>query len=376
MSMTRRVLMSALPLFLVFALVANGADPKSPKPPLTEAQVLNLIESQIDDSAIIDRIRQGGGPGPWVNDEAIKRLKGAGASGAVLQFLQPVRTDDKAPVPADDPDRERLAVFVTKLFSRDSGLKSELRINGNLVGEFSSDTSAPVGKFVKMGWNTITLKSSAVPDVKSVNHLSFTIGPVSKKSKGEAEVMDWAVWQFDNTNDWQDKNGVVTHVSKPGAKEVTLTFRLFYAGTSRENHKLTEGDYILKHAQLFSRAPHLTTTVFVNGHPVTTFLGSPDSRAHVVITPFLTKGRNEVRMVADGVTNMLIENDLSIEVLGPAEYSAVKRQFLLKPVLKFHSHEGWQRDEKSGLWHAPGKPGVTRHERTFTFDLAEKPMTK
>jgi hypothetical protein len=364
-----------VPLFLVFALAASGAEPeKSPKPPLTEAQVLNLIEWQIDDSAIIDRIRQGGGPGAWVNDESIKRLKGAGASGAVLQFLQPVRTDDKTPIPTDDTVRERLAVFVIPYSDRDSGLKSELRINGNLVGEFSSKASAPVGKFVKMGWNTVTLKTSVVPDVKYVNEITFNIGPVSKKAPGEPEVMDWVVWQFVNHLGWREKDGVLSHASKLGAKEVTLTFKLFYAGVGRENYKVAEGDYVLKYSQYDDRTPHLTTTVFVNGTPLTTYLGNTRRNA-IVITPFLTKGRNEIRMVADGVTNLLTQNDLNFAVVGPAEYSAVRQQFLLKPVLSFHSHEGWEQ-EKTGVWHAPGKPGVTRHERTVTFDLAEKPKSK
>ena len=63
------------------------AEPAKPKP-LGEADVLKLVELAIDDQAVIDRIKSGGGVDFKVDKDVLDRLRKAGASEAVLAALQ------------------------------------------------------------------------------------------------------------------------------------------------------------------------------------------------------------------------------------------------------------------------------------------------
>src|SRR5262249_7570846 len=119
MSRTKPVL--ALTLILVLAPAARPADGDKPK--LTESDVLKLIEIQIDDTCIIARSQQGGGPGFDVDDAVIGRLKKAGASDAVLAQLRG-RTADGENLP-DDPARARLAVWAKRYYDHECPLQSE-----------------------------------------------------------------------------------------------------------------------------------------------------------------------------------------------------------------------------------------------------------
>jgi hypothetical protein len=220
-----------------------------------------------------------------------------------------------------------------------------------------------------MGWNTLTLKTTVRPAVKDRNVLWFDIGPARRNPKTEKEEIEKVLWRFENESDWTHEGGKVEHRSKPGAKEVTLTFRLFFAGLKTEAGQVREGDYVLHHGQFFKGNPYVTSTVSVNGTPLTTFLGQ--AREELVITPLLRQGRNEIKVVSFGVTGLMERNKVEFKVAGPAEYSARQKKYLVKTLLNFHGNEGWEQDEKSGLWHVAGKPQGDRLERVIPLDLAE-----
>src|SRR5262245_22363922 len=88
-----------LTLTLVAAgLVAGPLWADDPKPkPLTEADVLKLIELQRQTQMILARLKKAG-VGFKVDDAVIERLRKAGASGEVLAALK-VRPDDNLPLP-------------------------------------------------------------------------------------------------------------------------------------------------------------------------------------------------------------------------------------------------------------------------------------
>ena len=46
------------------------------------------------------------------------------------------------------------------LGNHDSALQSELSVNGKSVGIYSSDTWEPIDRYLKGGWNTITIKTT------------------------------------------------------------------------------------------------------------------------------------------------------------------------------------------------------------------------
>ena len=347
------------------------AQPKTPKK-LTETEILKLVELQIDDEAIINRIRRSDGAGFELTDEIEKRLRSAGASDGVLAALRP-RGDDRAPNLPDDPARESIAVWVRQQYNNDSPLVTELRINGNLIEDFSSTSQRPAGKHIKMGWNTITLKTRLRAEVKEWNYLDFDIGPTRKDSGTGKMVMEPVLWSFNNQSDWARRNGVIVHRLGPDVKEVTLTLHLLYAGTDNRNLALKSGDYVLQHRQDYNSTPIVTSTVYVNGHPISTFLGR--DRNQVTITPYLKKGKNEIRLISNRVPNALERNAVEFNIGGPTEYNATSEKFEMKPILQFRSTDGWVQDKKSGQWRIDG-PGGERLERTFTFQLDEEPKPR
>src|SRR5262245_34377447 len=134
-----------------------------------------------------------------------------------------------------------LSLWVQKEYSSwDNPLHSELSINDKAVGTFTSDGDRAIGELLKPGWNTITLKTVPQPGATKGNQLIFRIGDVTKNDG--KRVMD-ALWEFRNGTDWKYKDGTYTHQLGPDRKEVTLTFRVFRAGTAAESRKLGAGDY-------------------------------------------------------------------------------------------------------------------------------------
>jgi hypothetical protein len=358
---------------MVLALPAVlWAQPKTPKK-LTEAEILKLVELQIDDDAIIHRIRRSDGAGFELTDEIEKRLRTAGASDGVLAALRP-QAGEKIPDLADDPERESIAVWADQQYNNDSPLVSELRINGTLVEDFSSTSQRPAGKHIKMGWNTITLKTRVRPEVKKLNYLDFNIGPTHKDPDTGKMVMSPVLWSFNNRTDWSEKNGTMVHRLGPDVKDVTLTFHVLYAGSGKKDRELKDGDFILQHRQDYDGTPMVTSTVFVNGRPLTTFLGRDRNQA--TITPYLKKGKNEIRLISNRVPNALENNYVEFNIGGPAEYNATQRKYEMKPILKFRSTDGWVQDRKTGQWRVDAADGGDRLERTLTFQLDEVPKAK
>jgi hypothetical protein len=357
---------------LVLALPAGlWAQPKEPRK-LTEAEVLKLIELQIDDDAIISRIFRSDGAAFELTDEIKKKLRSAGASDEVIAALRP-RVDGKFLNLPDDPARETIQVWARQQYSNDSPLVTEVRINGNLVEDFSSTSQRPAGKHIKMGWNTITLKTRLRPEVKEWNYLDFDIGPTRKDPDTGRMVMEPVLWSFSNQSDWAKKGAAIVHRLGPDVKDVTLTCHLLYAGAGKKDLALKTGDYVLQHNQHYNNTPMVTSTVFVNGHPTSTFLGR--DRNQVTITPYLKKGKNEIRLISKRVPNALENNYVEFNIGGPAEYNATQGKYEMKPILKFRSTDGWVQDKETGQWRVDGAAGE-KLERIFTFQLDEEPKGK
>ena len=146
-----------------------------------------------------------------------------------------------------------------------------------------------------MGWNTVTVRTRVRPEVTEENRLQIEIGPTRKDPETGKVVMDPVLWSFTNGTDWKHQGTTMRHRSGPDVKEVTLTFRVFFAGLKYVSGAVKAGDYVLEHQQTYIDTPQVTSTVFVNGTPLNTFL-SPGVKA-VVITPLLKKGKNELDIV-------------------------------------------------------------------------------
>jgi hypothetical protein len=111
----------------------------------------------------------------------------------------------------------------------------------------------------------------------------------------------------------------------------------------------------------------VTGTVFVNGHALSTFVGR---ERHVVITPYLRKGENVIKLVSNRVPDAIAHNDVKFKLSGPAEYSVTRGRFELGPVAQFEAMSGWKRDAKTGqlVNQAKGNPDTIEREIKFTLD--------
>jgi len=138
-----------------------------------------------------------------------------------------------------------------------------------------------------------------------------------------------------------------------------------------EQRELGNGDYVLQAKPKYSteNSP-VTGTVFVNGTPLSSFALA--ERA-VVITPYLKKGRNEIRIVSSRVDNAVRDNDVEFEISGPAEWYATQKKFLVKPVLQFKCMQGWTRDARTGRLVNQADTASTSIERTIPFMLKDGP---
>ena len=343
----------------VVAVVVLGggvARPESPKP-VSERQILELVELKIPDNVIAQRVADGGVEFP-ADEEVFARLKKAGASDAVLAAVKKVARPAAEAV---------LSLWVKRDYGWDNPLHSELTINGKSVGKFTSDTDRAIGEHIKPGWNTIALKTTPQSGATESNQLIFRFGPVRKDKDGK-RTMSPVLWEFRNGTDWKLKDGTYTHQISPDAKDVTLTYQVFYAGLAAEGRKLGAGDYVLAGDSEYDgwNSP-VTATLTVNGHEVNTFLGL--SR-QVVITRYLRAGENVIKMKSHRVPNVISRNDVKCWVGGPAEYNATKGRYELKPVTQFEAMQGWKRDPKSGqlVNQAKGDADVIEREIKFTLD--------
>ena len=342
------------------SLFAGGTAAADDLKPLSEADVLKLVEFKIPDEVIAKRVLDGGVEFP-AGEEILARLKKAGASESVLAAVR------KVAKPAPD---EVLSLWVSRTFSSwENPLHSELSINGKSLGQFNSETDRAIAAHIKPEWNTITLTTRPQAGATKENGLIFRIGPVARKDG--KRVMTKVLWEFRNSTDWSLQDGKYMHKLGPTVNEVTLTYRVFYAGLDAERRKLGEGDFALIGSPGFSswNSP-VTGTVFVNDHPVNTFLGE---ERQVVITPYLKAGENTIKLVSNRVKNVIADNDVKFRIGGPAEYNVTNSRFELRPVAQFEAREGWTRDPKTGQLVQPGKPDADTIEREIKFTLDKAP---
>jgi hypothetical protein len=335
--------------------------------PLTEADVLKLVELQIDDTAIASRIVNGG-LSFKVDDAVLARLKNAGASEPVLAALRKAGGLKPEPVAAK---KRPLMVFTERFYTgSENPLQSELSINGESVGVFRVEQQKPIDKYLKKGWNTIALKTVPQYPASGKNSLSFAIGPVCKDGNDKL-IMEHVYWKFWNSEDWSFEKGKFQHKLGPDVKEVTLSFRVFYAGPEFDEVKVRNGDYLLSLGSYYGdNNPDTIPTTFVNGTPLNSFMmGQRD----VVITSLLKKGKNEIKLVTSPIKNQLQNNATSVKVRGPAEYSVAQGKFLLPAILDVWSSEGWVRDRKNGQLVVKDQPKAENFERVLTFNLEEAP---
>jgi hypothetical protein len=272
----------------------------------------------------------------------------------------------------EPPAAGALSLWVQREYtSWDNPLHSELTINDKTVGTFTSDTDRAIEEFLRPGWNTIVLKTAPQPGAAKSNQLIFRIGSVSKKDG--KRMMD-VLWEFRNGTDWKYKDGTYAHQLGPDRKEVTLTFRVYRAGSEAEVRKLGAGDYVLTgRPEYGSWNGPVTATVFVNGHEVSTFLGR---ERQVVMTPYLKKGENTIKLVSARVPNVVADNDVKFWVGGPAEYNATQGRYEVKPLNQFEAMHGWKRDKKTGQILNQVQTGAETVEREIKFTLEEEPRKK
>lgn len=372
MALIKRIVVAML--MLALPLAAWGAEREKRTKALSEGEIVLLIQTQIDDEPIIGPIDR-----LWIDfeptAEVLERLKKAGASDEVLARLRKgkVQKIAQSDLP-DDPRRESIAIWVSRSYSWENPLHSEVRVNSKLINEFSSEGQEPIGKHLKMGWNTITVKTAVKGPEKNSNSLRFSIGTTRKKADSVELEMDRVLWKFDNGSDWSHKDNKMVHKLGPKTREVTHTYRLFFAGLKHESQTIEDGDYVLQAHQSYHWLPPVVGTIFVNDTPFTTFLG--ESRPHVVVTDQLKKGRNVIKLVGTRVSNVLGGNDFKFSLGGSAEWSAQQDQFLLRPMKEFTVMGGWAQDKKTGQWLNEEKPDSDTYERTIEVILNEDPKAK
>jgi len=278
------------------------------------------------------------------------------------------------PVSAQETGSEPLLLWVKRNYNGwDNPLHSELSVNGKTVNIFTSDTFEPIGQYLKEGWNTVTIKTTPQQQANQGNGLIFRLGPAHKAPGKDQWIMEPILWEFRNDTDWKFANGKYSHPLGPDVKEVTLSYKIYYAGLQNENTKLKAGDFVLRGKPSYNgwNAP-ITATVFVNGTPLNSFLLA---QRGIVITPFLKQGKNEIKLVSSRVKHSVEKNDIAFEVAGPAEWNVGKGQYLLKPILQFKSMEGWTLDSKTGVLVNRAKPDSESIERVIPFFLKEGPKS-
>ena len=354
-------------LLAVGLLVLGSTRPVLAKS-LSEGDLATLLRVGIAEDVIVAKIRSDGVDFA-VDQDAVARLKQAGASEAVLQALQaPKAAAAAAPEPAAVP----MAVWVKRQWSPyENPLHAEFSINGQLVDIFTSDTQKEIGKYLKKGWNTISVKTTPQEPANDDNQLIFSIGPVHKDLKTDKSVMGPVLWEFRNGTDWKFQEGKFSHRLGPGTKEVTLNYRLYFAGLDLETARVEDGDYLLQGSTQWNpyNSP-LTATVFVNGVPLNGFLGA---RRQIVVTPLLKQGKNELRIVSARVKDALEDNDIQVELGGPFRYNPRTEKFEGKPIVQFQAMQGWEREKKSGQLISKGDPQAETVERVIPFVLDEAP---
>ena len=257
----------------------------------------------------------------------------------------------KGSAAADSPAQHsdgRIMLWAERMSNgSENPLHSEVAINGTTVDIFTSDKFEPIEKYLQEGWNTVTVTTTPQEPSNAENSLIFRIGPAYRHPQEKKLAMKPVLWEFRNGTDWtMREDGTWRHARGPKVKQVELSFQFYFAGLTAEMRELDEGDLVLMaDPRSNGRNPSVSGTIFVNGTPLNTFF---QPQRQVVITPYLKKGKNEIRIVSARVKNGVQENDLEFVIAGPARWNASEEKYELKPLLQFRGMQGWVRDGMSG----------------------------
>ncbi len=293
---------------------------------------------------------------------------GVPPAGGVNRVVSAAHT--QAAAAPDATGAQSISLWVEREYnSWDNPLHSEVQINGQTINIYSSETSDPLGAQLKEGWNTFTLTTIPQEPANRNNGLIFRIGPMHKDPKRNQMTMVPVLWTFRNGTDWKfdTETQAYSHPLGPDVEQVTLVFRVYFAGLERENAKIKAGDYVLVGKPSYnSWNTPVTGTVWVNGTPLNTFMLEERT---IVITDLLRPGKNEIKLVSERIRNSIRDNDVQFEILGPAEWNVTQNRYVLPRVLQFNSMQGWTRDPKSGQLVYRAKPGSDTIERVIPFFL-------
>lgn len=264
-----------------------------------------------------------------------------------------------------------LSIWAERTYnSWENPLHSEVTVNEKLINIFSSDTIEPLGEAIKPGWNTVAVTTTPQEPAQSGNGLTFRIGP-TREEANKRTIMAPVLFEFRNNTDWKLADSRYSHPLGPNVKEVTLTYKLYYAGLDHEGGELKAGDYVLRGAPKYNswNSP-VTGTVSVNG----TMLNSFTTAARdIIITPLLKPGKNEIRLISTRVPNVIANNDVEFAIAGPAEWEVSTSRFTMRPIVQFNAMQGWKRDPKSGQLLNPLKQDADTIERTVPFVMKPTP---
>jgi len=341
---------------------------------LSENDLKRLVELQIGEECILAKIQKDG-LSFTLDEQALSRLKQAGVPERLLAAAEHASREKTPGTPepaAEAASGQPIMVWVERQYSYiENPLHTEFSVNGKTVDIFTSDTRKDVGKHLKRGWNTISLKTTPQEPAKELNQLILRIGPVQQDPKSDRLLMKPVLWTLRNGTDWQFKEGKASHRLGPGTKEVTLNYRVYLASLDLENLSMANGDYVLQgNTQYGYVAPALSTTVFVNGAPLTSFLGED---RQIVVTSLLKQGKNDVKMVSIPVKDAMTDSDVTVEVFGPVQYNARTEKFEAKPIVQLKAMQGWEREDRTGQLVSMTDPKVETLERTLPFVLEQMP---
>jgi hypothetical protein len=309
----------------------------------------------------------------------VKRICWLAFMGALLFGLGLAQAgDDPAAKKAADQDvaegkpvTDAIELMARRGLNEENPLHSEVTLNGKLVDIFSGDTHKSITRHLRQGWNTIQVKTTPQESASRDNSLIFQVGPMEKSGKREALTMRPVLWKFHNEGGWKFRDGKYSYLPNPEAKDSSRTYHVYYAGLGHELRSLHNGDYVVvAKTHIPGRDTPVTVTLFINGTPLNTFLGED---RQLVVTPWLREGKNEIRIVSARVKNSVDDNDLHIEVGGPAEYSARQQRYLYHRILQISGREGWSRHDKTGQFVSKKDPEADRVERTVSFVLDQAP---
>jgi len=337
--------------------------------PLSESDLLKLVELQIGDDAIVAKIEKDGIDFS-LNGPLKERLRKAGATDRVLAAME--KRGMTASPAAESKVAEPIMVWVKREYGHvENPLYTEFSVNGKMVDIFTSDTRKEIGKHLQRGWNTITMKTTPQQGASSDNGLIFHIGPVHKDPKSDQDVMKPVLWTLRNGTDWKFNDGRFSHRLGPEVKEVTLSYRVYYAGLDLERSDVQNGDFVLQGKPEYGHVSSpLTFTVFVNGTPLTSFLGA---EREILITSLLKEGKNDFKVVSSRSKDVLQDNDVRVQVIGPLHYNPRRERFEGKPVVELRAMQGWERERQSGQLVAKADRQADSIERNVAFMLDEAP---